>query len=196
MSDARPYIAHRLVAAGHALFVRGDLNLNLIGVRSPNRQAGFFDDRIYAVWREGGHWLERSWAATVDPGRYYSINPLNPKGAARLVPGQYRGAWEIGRHKGRYPALVQRKPVSVWRDGNRDGTLDPGHIDTGLFGINIHAADSDPFDTTDRIPHDVGRWSAGCQVFERSADYREFWGLVLRAASVWGPVFTYTLIED
>ena len=43
-------------------------------------------------------------------------------------------------HRGKYLALCQRKPVSVYRDNDKDKRYDlkDKTIDTGLFGINIH----------------------------------------------------------
>lgn len=199
MTTALPYILHAVRSAGHVIFTQGAYNLNLIGVRSGVREAGRFDDRLYCVFRnESGEWVERSWAITTDPGLYYLQNPMNVQGTAILCPGQYRGAYVIGEHRG-YPALRQDRTLRVWRDNDRDGVLDmdPGRaVEAGPgSGINIHASDSDPFDASDRERTDVGRWSAGCQVFASSKDYREFWDLVLQAAEVWGPRFTYTLID-
>ena len=90
---------------------------------------------------------------------------------------------------------MQRKPVRVWRDNDRDAQLEgrgPGI--EGLYGINIHAPTHEPL-TRDVELVDVGLWSAGCQVFASSKDYRAWWALVQRAAAKWGSVFTYTLIE-
>ena len=44
----------------------------------------------------------------------------NVKGTAILVPGQYRGAYKIGFHKGKYKALVQAKPVKLYIDNDKD----------------------------------------------------------------------------
>ena len=183
---------------GFKVFERGAFNLNLIGIRSPSRDAGRFDDTLEVWFREfeAGPWVCHRYAIRTDPGVYWLEHPMRVEGTAILVPGQYRGAWEVGTHKG-YAALRQRKPVKVYRDNDRDSELDEAAIDEGLFGINIHASDPDPFDSSDRdrSGDSVGRWSAGCQVFARSTDYRDFWDLIQKAAKRWGPVFTYTLIE-
>jgi len=59
----------------------------------------------------------------------------------------------------------------------------------GMFGINIHRA------SATGASGEVERWSAGCQVFQDPWHFAEFMSLVKRAAEVWGPCFTYTLLE-
>jgi len=104
--------------------------------------------------------------------------------------GQYRGAFELGMHKGQYRALVQRKPVAVYRDANRDDRLDlTGDPEWGMYGINIHRA------SATKTSEEVDKWSAGCQVFQDPKHFDDFMRLVENAAQVWGPRFTYTLLE-
>jgi len=84
----------------------------------------------------------------------------------------------------------------VYRDNDRDTQLGRGPVWTARnTGINIHAADVNPFDMRDNVPRGIGKWSAGCQVFQSSADYRQFWTYIQRSAALYGPRFTYTLIE-
>lgn len=191
-----PAILQRVENAGHAVFTRGTFNLNIVVVRTKGRKAGSFDDWLYIVYRDAFGWCVRRWQVTADPGAYYSENPLNRKGTARIAAGQYRGAWKVGKHKG-YPALEQHRPVKVHRDNNRDNMLDDGVIDEGVFKVNVHASDLDPFDASDRNRKSVGRWSAGCVVFRSSYEYREeYWPLILRAAGIFGDEFTITFLED
>ncbi|MCK6691910.1 MAG: peptidoglycan-binding protein [Thermoanaerobaculia bacterium] len=100
--------------------------------------------------------------ATTEPGRFYTLNPLNRLGAARIAFGQYK-AWVDGVHKGNQPALVQVGPVRLHRDRNKDGfrgTADP--IDIGsVFGINQHSTGRDI------TPAFVDKFSAGCLVGRR-----------------------------
>ena len=46
------------------------------------------------------------------------------EGTAILAPGQYRGAYQIGKQRGRYKALTQRTEVTVYRDPDKNETLD------------------------------------------------------------------------
>ena len=84
------------------------------------------------------------------------------------------------------------KPVSVYRDVNKDGRYDfNGKIDTGLFGIDIHRALE--FD----IAKTVDKFSAGCQVIQSPDDFAYLIALVKRQKQFLGTdVVTYTLILE
>jgi hypothetical protein len=117
-------------------------------------------------------------------------NTMNKLGTACVVPGQYRGAWQIGDHHGK-PALVQIKPVKTYRDNNKDGKLDlnEASITEGIYGINLHRAGANSTN--------VDKWSAGCQVWSRDADFEEFMALCNKQVKVNGyKTFTYTLVEE
>ena len=174
---------------GYAVFESGLYNLNIIGVRTPDDNANTFKVRLYVVYRDEWGWLTRSWDITTDPGMYWRENPGYVDGTAILVPGQYRGAYKLGKHRGKYPALVQTgAAVRVWRDNNRDQILDQGKAQDGYFGINIHRASKQGSETVDK-------WSAGCQVFGDPDDYECFMDIVERATEIWGSRFTYTLVD-
>lgn len=169
--------------------------VNIIGVRRDNDKSDKFDDYILAIYRseEDLDWVCKVWSATTDPGRHWLENPMNPAGTAILVPGQYLEAYSIGKHQGKYEAVCQKKPVSVWRDNNKDDILDytssEGGI-SGVYGINIHR--SNPYNES----YVVGKWSAGCQVFKKIADFSEFMELCRLSADKMGNSFTYTLLEE
>jgi hypothetical protein len=185
-----PAVLQRMRNLGYAVF-EGELNLNLVGIRRRNGKPDAFDDRLSAIYQDQGSWIERSWPGTTDPGLYWLKNPMNVEGTAVLIPGQYRGAWLVGAHQGRYEALVQNRPVRVWRDGNMDGVIDKDRqVDEGIFGINIHRAhDAHPSPI-------VHKWSAGCQVFQNPVDFSEFMLLVNKSALKYGRRFTYTLLDQ
>ena len=42
----------------------------------------------------------------------------------------------------------------------------------------------------------VNKWSAGCQVFKKVADFNEFMDICRKARDIWGNSFSYTLIES
>lgn len=179
-----------LEAKGYKYFVKGDYNLNLIGVRS-NKQGNEFNDYfICEYWNKSGNKYTLIYPCTTDPGYKSLVNPVNIKGTAILVPNQYLGTWKIGYHKGQYKALVQCKPVEVYRDNTKDYylDLDPRTIDKGMFGINIHkAGDASTI---------VDGWSAGCIVLARKFDFNEIMNLVEQSAAIYGDKFTFTLIEE
>ena len=189
--SAIPAILTRTKDAGHSVFLRGAWNLNIIGVRSAGREANKFDDLLRVVFKDSsGAWVDLSFGCTTDPGTYYRLEPPLVQGTAILAAGQYRSAYQIGLHQGRYEALVQRAPVTVYRDDNRDERLDfdPDTREDGWFGINIHRAGSDS--TV------VNRWSAGCQVIANAAEFDIFMSIVKKSAALYGNSFTYTLLED
>jgi len=174
----------------YSFFVRGNYNLNIVGIRSAARYAGEFDDLLVVMHREQGRWVEYTYPITTDPGVYWLHNPSRVDGTAILVPGQYRGVYAIDKHRGRYDALCQRHgAVRVYRDDNRDSIIDmlPDTTQEGWYGINIHKSGLDSVD--------VGKWSAGCQVFKRSSDFNEFMTLCQKSAAIYGNRFTYTLIN-
>jgi len=182
-------------AKGYVFFDGADkkLNLNLIGVRRDNQGTNEFDDFMLAIYREEELIIQKRYPITTDPGKYWLEHPMNPEGTAVLIPNQYRRAWHLGKHQGKYEALVQRKKVGVWRDNNKDNIIDYNNLEVmnfGYFGINIHR--SNPYTES----YLVNRWSAGCQVFKRIADYDEFLDLCKQSAALYGNSFSYTLLTE
>ena len=176
---------------GFVTFETKPWDLNIIGVRKKDGVPNKFDDRIFVVCKDDSGQLKLwGWSATTDPGLYWMENPMNRLGTACVVPGQYRGGWQIGEHKGK-PALVQVKSVKTYRDGDKDKVydFDPATITEGLYGINLHRAGANS--TV------VDKWSAGCQVWARDADFEEFISLCRKQVSVNGyKTFTYTLLSE
>ena len=171
-----------------------DYDVNIVGVRNSstgNAVTNRFDDVLTVSYKVNGAWQYHVWNCTTDPGITHTTQRLlTPKGVARLVPGQYRGAYQIGLHQGKYEALVQRGPVQVFRDANKDMKFDTQVIDEGLFGINIHRSSPTGVSTL------VDGWSAGCQVFASIGDFRRFMQLMKNAEAIFGNKFSYTLIES
>jgi len=167
--------------------------LNILGIRAKTSIADAFDDEIHVFWRDdGGRWQHRNYPATTDPGTFWLKNPIMPRGTAILKSGQYVGAYRMGKHRGRYNALVQQGgPVTVIRDYNRDSVLDwhNGSEETGFFGINIHRAER--VGTT----YGIDRHSAGCQVFQDAVHFDEFMKLCGIHSQRYGNSFTYTLVD-
>ena len=101
------------------------LNVNLLGVRRDNPGNNKFDDFLVLIYLDKNlKEVCKVYPITTDPGEHWLKNPLNTKGTAVLIPGQYRGTWKLGKHQNKYPALVQAKPVKVWRDNNKDSIID------------------------------------------------------------------------
>ena len=166
-------------------------DLNLVGIRNSTSRVNQFDDWITISYWYDGAWTMFAFPGTTDPGTYYRENPINVSGTAILKPGQYRGAFKVGRHKG-YKALRQAAPVTVYRDNDRDTALDTADVieDTGLFGINMHRA------SRIRASTQVDKWSAGCQVLQDPDHFDFLMTLCQRGADKFGNSFTYTLLES
>jgi len=179
-------------AQGFTFFDRGTYNLNLVGVRTANDGANTFNDLFYVAFRDytgAGRCL--CFAITTDPGVYYRENPLNPKGTGIVAHGQHQGAWKLGEHKGE-AALVQAKPMAVYRDNDGDADLDfnEDSVECVMGGFNCHKSSKTGTSTV------VGKWSAGCQVFANCDDHDVLLALARRAAVMWGDSFTYTLLSS
>ncbi len=168
-----------------------DYDVNIVGVRNSetkDKVTNLFDDIITVSYKINGVWQFKSWANTTDPGITGVMEFENPGGVAILVPGQYRGSHQIGLHKGQYEALVQVKPLKVWRDKDKDMIYDHDVTTEGIYGINIHHAGADS--------SIINNWSYGCQVFKRLADFNEFMVICRKARDIHGNHFTYSLITQ
>ena len=182
-----------LVNKGYAYFTNGKYNLNIIGVRRAGTKiTNQFDDYIVVEYIDiYGIKTRDVFPATTDPGLSSMTKPMSSKGCAILVPGQYRSSWMIGYHKGKYEALVQCKPLKVYRDNNKDNVYDlnPKTIEEGSFGINIHKAGDDSTI--------VNGWSAGCQVLKRKVNFDKLMKLAhYQFSQGMGARYTYTLINE
>lgn len=180
---------------GYAYFTKGNYNLNIIGVRSAqgNKVTNKYDDYLIVIYNTETGIKRQIYTITTEPGLKLMKAPSNVKGTAILAPGQYRGAYKIDKHSGKYDALCQRnKAVKVYRDNNRDKVYDykPESIDIGMFGINIHRSNEFWTRTT------IDGYSAGCQVFNDPKEFNSFMTLVKKSAAIFGNCFTYTLINE
>jgi hypothetical protein len=182
-----------LKAKKYKVFTR-PYELNIVGRRTDSTKPNKFDDWIYVFYKnQYNKWKGYKSEATTDAGRFWLNQPMRSEGTALLKEGQYLNAYNLVMHNGKYLALTQSlKPVTVYRDYNRDVVLDfdNGEEQTGFFGINIHRADSTG--TTKYI----GQYSAGCQVFADADDFNKFIDLAERHKEKYGNVFTYTLIDE
>ena len=196
-TEMLPPVLQRMKSLGFAVFEDGVYNLNLFGIRNVARTSNEFDDLIGCAYKKesGGPWVVRFWRATTDPGTYWLTNPMNVAGTAILVGNkQYRSCWRIAKHRGKYDALCQRKPVQVYRDSNKDVILDldPDSTTEGLYGINIHAS-SQTHDS-----QQVNRYSAGCQVHGTESGFSDMMRLARLQKEhhpTWNS-YTYSLLEQ
>lgn len=183
-------IKNAVVEKGYRFF-KGNLDINIIGIRnSDNPDSNYFNDTICLLYSENNCSIIKRYKATTDAGLKSRTNPVNSKGCAIVVPGQYISLWTFGLHQGKYEALVQNTPVKVYRDNNKDGKLDfdPKTIEEGYFGINCHRANAKIESTI------VDGWSAGCQVISDPDNWNDFYGTVVESSKLYGNKFSYTLL--
>lgn len=147
------------------IYVEGMDPDGTLNADTPNH---FNDARLLLGFHKGIPTIECAWEATTEPGYYYTDNPMNPNGAARIAFGQYR-AWQVGTHGYSDPhdALIQVGLVRVHRDWNRDMMRTGDAIDEGYFGINQHWGYDHPID-------DIHTAGAGCFVGRRRVEHLDF----------------------
>lgn len=132
------------------------------------------DRRIVIEIASGTPQIVGNWLATTEPGDYYTKNPPNPKGVARIAFGQYN-AWRVGYHYGTtgvetHEALEQCGTIKVHRDRNKDGFRTGDPIDIGAdFFINQHWGYDKSL---------VGTASAGCLVGQSREEHKDFMQLI------------------
>lgn len=186
IDDLVQQLKTEFIKRGHAFFEKGRYNVNIVGIRTADKTDwNQFDDELLLVYKDDfDHWKIKTYSITTIPGVSILQNPVNTKGTAVVVPGQYPGVWEIGLHKGKYKALVQTgNQIEVYR--YKDGKIVGREF--GYFGINCHKAGSHSVE--------VGGWSAGCQVFQMESEFNSFFHIIEKSAALYGPRFTYTLLD-
>ena len=193
----RDEIKKAVLNLGYKWFESGEYNINIVGVRNSNtgiKVTNKFDDCITVSYKVDDEWQFHCYKCTTDPGTHWVENIMKKEGVAVLKPGQYKSSHKLRLHLGKYLALGQQNPVTVYRDNNRDDKYDlnDDNTQTGLFGINIHRATGRSGKTSSRID----KWSAGCQVIASNDDWHEFLDICQIAREKWSNNFTYTLISS
>ena len=197
MKYSKDIIKNTLEKKGYKFFESGDFNVNIVGIRNSetkNKVTNRFDDTMTLCYKKDGKWQYHEMDCTTDPGTHWVENIMREEGVAILKEGQYRGSHKIRKHQGRYEALGQCKPVTVYRDDNRDDiyNLNTEKTQTGLFGINIHRATK----WAGKKSKQVDKWSAGCQVIASNDDWHSFLDICQTARDKWDNNFTYTLLTS
>lgn len=121
-------------------------------------------------------------------GDFWVFNPVTyggVTGVAVLAEGFYPRAWQAScqaRFGFKSVEFLQIKPVTVWRDRNRNRQIDKTNPQTGLFGINIHTAG---------WGNVVDRWSAGCIVVPKA-----YWDTFTAKYIQIGELYDLLLLEN
>jgi hypothetical protein len=169
----KKYFINRHPDCRNIVYLEG---VNKDGTLNNDARNVFNDLRVvFSIDRNGRPDFEASmWEGTTEPGEFWTFQPMNPKGAARIAFNQYK-AWVVGTHRASSPqaheALVQAAPVTVFRDLNKDFKRPGDEPDTGIFAINQHWGYDAPVG-------DLGTTSAGCLVGRTKDGHRKFMTLI------------------
>lgn len=168
---SKRYILFQKAKEFNIIYVEG---VNPDGTPNNDAPNEFNDIRLVLAFENEEPIILGIWEGTTEPGRRYTLNPMNPKGAARIAFGQYT-AWRVGTHGNSEPheALLQVSPVIVHRDLNKDFKRPADKIQNGLFGINQHYG-------YDLPRTNIGLASAGCLVGRTRQGHRDFMRLIKR----------------
>lgn len=163
------------LARGYSLDQRpGAINLfgiegmTVSGKKIPDT-ANEWNDVIGILTFDGGQpRIQCIYQGTTEPGKYYTLNPLNKGGAARLQLGQQLSLWSVGTHRG-YEALSQTGPARLVRDKNRNYSRDDQETIERGNGINLHTTRTTGW--RGAAGAYVDKWSAGCVVVKDAAQF-------------------------
>lgn len=179
-------LLHRILAymtaQGHAIATGpGEVNIVYIegiyedGTPNSDELDGWNDLRVVFLHdAEGQASIAHIAIATTEPGRSatFSTAARLRGGVARLAFGQHT-AWRVGVHKTLdHQALVQRAPLMVHRDLNRDGLRTRDNL-APATGINQHST------RKGFSGEQVGNWSEGCLVGWNWDLHQAFMALVM-----------------
>lgn len=156
----------------NAVYVR---NMGPDGVKNAGTPNQFNCSRYVIGFDTGKPKIMGAWEATTVPGRKWTMSPMDRRGAARTVPGQYT-AWRVGvihpGTSGAHEAMMQCADVKVDRDLNKNFKDDDQVYTAGPeCGICQHWG----YD----LPHDdLGGSSAGCLVGRVKDGHRQYMSLM------------------
>lgn len=168
----RNYWIAKLPGFLNIVYVEG---ANADGQPNADKSNEFNDRRMVIAIESGKPAIVFNVLGTTEPGEFFTKNPMNAGGAARIAFGQYK-AWRVGFHNAgrpsRHEALVQVGEITVHRDLNKDGKRTGDKLDVGSgFAINQHWGFDMPV-------NNIGKASAGCLVGRTKAEHKEFMKLI------------------
>lgn len=181
----------------YRFFDFGDYNLNFIWIRTNDQITNYFTDLLYVAYRVNGEEKLIIIPATTKPGiKGGTDSPITYEGitgTAVIVPGQYSGAWKfIDSYSGfsSYPYFSQVKPISYWRDGDKDLLIDEVQLQEGkIFGTHWHRMSQNGV-----TGYPINNWSLGCMGAEEPY-FKKLLPVIREAVKRYGACFTGTIIK-
>jgi len=174
--------------------------LNIVGIRSNTKQQGstatdkFIDYIIMWYYDNKGKRIDAKSIITTTPARSYYIGTASGN-FNNMLPNQYKDAYSIGLHKGKYQALILSKLIDISRPTKGKGVYDYSKPSKENPKDNIHKALAD----TPTISCNKGTrgWSAGCQVFKKVSDFEWMMSAARQQVNNTNKkVFDYTLLKE
>lgn len=154
-----------------ALNIIGVEGLDIKGNKISDTPDGWNDVIILLEFKGNNPQIKAIYQATTEPGAYYTRNPLNNQGAARLQLGRQKGIWSVGKHRG-YEALSQTGPATLVRDKNRNHLRDDKETVEWWRGVNLHTTKTTGWRGS--VGRFIGQWSAGCVVIKDPNQFLSF----------------------
>lgn len=163
----------------------------VVGIRSKEDAENTFDDKFYLFKGETFIAVTTGTTNPGTPGLKGGFLKYNKEGSAVVKADKwYYKVWRYGLHNGKMPALVQVNPITVHRDGDKDGKSEElGDPKDGLYGINFHSNTYDPKTTS--IKFYIGEWSMGCQVVNNKQEHLKWVALMKTQPNV-----SYCLLNE
>jgi hypothetical protein len=183
-------------------FNNGNYNLNFIWVRNDLIADNHFTDDLFVAYKDNGVEQVLNIKCTTIPGLKGSLyNPRTVAGAtgtAVIKKGQYRGSWEFRdtySEFSNYPYFRQIKPISYYRDGNKDNIIDlVQEQNNKLFGTHWHKMSN--FGDKRKIEQfEINNYSLGCMGAPIS-EWNKVITVTRKAISIGQPkIFTGTILD-
>lgn len=132
----------------------------LIYIRTDESLTNSFDDFVVRINKGIVDYIS---ICSTTAGDYYIYNPVTSGGVTgtavtaeqqvkfshKFVTGDWKKLWLNA------PYFQQIKPLTIYRDGDKNRVLSKALSKVGLFGINLHRGG---------IGNAINNWSAGCNV--------------------------------
>lgn len=125
----------------------------LIWIRTDNELTNTFDDFVVLLI---GKQIKLIKKATTTAGDYYIFNPLTSGGITGTAVTTIQQAVSSHRFEKDFlglPYFRQQKPITIFRDWNKDRKIDQIKTTFGMYGIHLHHMG---------LGNLIGNWSAGC----------------------------------
>lgn len=162
----------------------------LLGVQSKGDAYNSFDDKMYLFKGESFIMVTTCTTNAGDEGQK-NFHKYNSKGVA-VVPTNtwFYDLWANGMHKGKMEALVQVRPIELFRDNVKNNKIDEVQKQApALVGINFHTCSYEK--KSNYIGTKIGGWSVGCQVCNNVDHYYRILDLVKNQKSI-----SYCLLKE